>query len=185
MCIRRDCWSLSAFYIQPYSFISWSNGNMLRMGGQGRKCAFSHFPARSLRMDGQTDGRTDGRTDKAFYRVACPQLKRIDFQTSTLSLKERRLVASAPHAFAVFLMNCSASLMTWCFPACIVICECELRSCKSSGLCVIGCFILPVPNKDWVNGNWISHWTMETNICWAHQLNQPCVRPCANKHKNC
>ena len=26
--------------------------------------------------DQRTNGRTDGRTDKAFYRVACPQLKK-------------------------------------------------------------------------------------------------------------
>ena len=55
----------------------------LRTGGQGRKCAFSHFPTRSSRTDGRTNGRTDQRmdgptdqrTDKASYRVACPQLK--------------------------------------------------------------------------------------------------------------
>ena len=45
----------------------WIHGNLLRRGGQGRKCAFSHFSTRSLR--------TGGRTDKASYRVACPQLK--------------------------------------------------------------------------------------------------------------
>ena len=39
-------------------------------GGQGRKCAFSHFFDSWV-----TDGRTNGRTDKASYRVACPQLK--------------------------------------------------------------------------------------------------------------
>ena len=48
----------------------------LRTGGQGRKCAFSHF---STRVHGPTNRptnrRTDGRTDKASYRVACPQLK--------------------------------------------------------------------------------------------------------------
>ena len=32
----------------------------LRTGGQGRKCAFSHF---STRVHGPTNGRTDGRTD--------------------------------------------------------------------------------------------------------------------------
>ena len=32
----------------------------LRMGGQGRKCAFSHFPTRS---DDHHDGRTDGPMD--------------------------------------------------------------------------------------------------------------------------
>ena len=44
----------------------------LRMGGQGRKCTFSHF---STRVHGPTDRPTDGRTEKASYRVACPQLK--------------------------------------------------------------------------------------------------------------
>ena len=35
----------------------------LRTGGQGRKCAFSHFPTRSLPTDQWTDGPTDQRTD--------------------------------------------------------------------------------------------------------------------------
>ena len=47
------------------------HGHQLRTGGQGRKCAFSHFSTRSLR----TNGTTHQRTDKASHRVACPQLK--------------------------------------------------------------------------------------------------------------
>ena len=42
----------------------------LRTGGQGRKCAFSHFSTR-------VHGRTDGRTHIGSYRVAGPQLKRL------------------------------------------------------------------------------------------------------------
>ena len=34
------------------------HGHQLRTGGQGRKCAFSHFSNRSLRTDGPTDRRT-------------------------------------------------------------------------------------------------------------------------------
>ena len=34
------------------------HGHQLRTGGQGRKCAFSHFSTRSLRTNGWTDGRT-------------------------------------------------------------------------------------------------------------------------------
>merc|ERR1711911_508789 len=53
----------------------WIHGQyQLRMGGQGRKCAFSHFLTQSPR---RTDGPTDGWTDKASYRVACSQLKMI------------------------------------------------------------------------------------------------------------
>ena len=37
--------------------------------------AFSHFSTRGY---GPTNQRTDGRTDKASYRVACPQLKRLN-----------------------------------------------------------------------------------------------------------
>ena len=33
-------------------------GYQLRTGGQGRKCAYSHFSTRSLRTNGRTDGRT-------------------------------------------------------------------------------------------------------------------------------
>ena len=47
--------------------------NQLRTGGQGRKCAYSHFLTRA---NGRTDGRADGRMDKNSYRVACPQLKK-------------------------------------------------------------------------------------------------------------
>ena len=53
----------------------WIHGQyQLRMGGQGWKCAFSHFLTQS---PWRTDGPTDGWTDKASYRVACPQLKMI------------------------------------------------------------------------------------------------------------
>ena len=38
------------------------HGHQLRPGGQGRKCAFSHFSTRSLWTNGPTDRRTDGRT---------------------------------------------------------------------------------------------------------------------------
>ena len=34
------------------------HGHQLRMGGQGRKCAFSHFSTRWLRTDQQTDGQS-------------------------------------------------------------------------------------------------------------------------------
>ena len=43
----------------------------LRTGGQGQKCAFSHF---STRAHGP-DRWMDGRTDKTSYGVACSQLK--------------------------------------------------------------------------------------------------------------
>ena len=39
------------------------HGHQLRTGGQGWKCAFSHFLTRWLRTDGRTDGRTDRWTD--------------------------------------------------------------------------------------------------------------------------
>ena len=81
------------------------HGHQLRTGGQGRKCAFSHFPTRSLRTDGPTDQRTngptdqrtDGRTDKASNRdnrVACPQLKRrkMFFCTVELSCHHRSVI---------------------------------------------------------------------------------------------
>ena len=44
------------------------HGHQLRTGGQGRKCAFSHFSTRSPL-------RTNRRADKASYRVASPRLK--------------------------------------------------------------------------------------------------------------
>ena len=57
------------------------HGHQLRTGGQGRKCAFSHFSTRWLRTDrrtdGPTDGRTDGRTDRPSYRDARTHLKRV------------------------------------------------------------------------------------------------------------
>ena len=46
--------------------------HQLRTGGQGRKCAFSHF---STHVHWRMDQPTDGPTDKGSYRVACPQLK--------------------------------------------------------------------------------------------------------------
>ena len=52
------------------------HGHQLRTGGQGQKCAFSHFSTRAWRTNRRTDGPTDRRTDKASYRVACPQLKK-------------------------------------------------------------------------------------------------------------
>ena len=54
--------------------LAWSRCQ-LRAGGQGRKCAFSHFLTRSPRTNGPTGKPTDRRTDKASYRVACAQLK--------------------------------------------------------------------------------------------------------------
>ena len=44
-----------------------------RMGGQGRKCVFSHFSTRSPRINRPTDGRTD----KASYRDAWTHLKKV------------------------------------------------------------------------------------------------------------
>ena len=57
--------------------------SQLRTGEQGRKCAFSHFQLDH--HDGRTDGPTVQRTDKAFYRVACPQLKRKENLNARLS----------------------------------------------------------------------------------------------------
>ena len=59
------------------------HGHQFRTGGQGPKCAFSRFSARSpLR----TDRPTDRRTDKASYRVACPPLKREKFSHEMLNV---------------------------------------------------------------------------------------------------
>ena len=73
-------WVIEIKWIWPYVFIKRTKEeqgrihgqHQLRTGGQGRKCAFSHF---STRVHGPTDRRTDGQTDKGSYRVACPQLK--------------------------------------------------------------------------------------------------------------
>ena len=52
-------------------------GHQLRMGRQGRICAFSHFSTQSpLQTDQPTDQPTNRQTDKASYRVACQQPKK-------------------------------------------------------------------------------------------------------------
>ena len=49
------------------------------------KCSLSHFST----TDRRTDQRTDQRTDKASYKVACPQLKRVETR-ECLKLKKRQ-----------------------------------------------------------------------------------------------
>ena len=70
------------------------HGHQLRTGGQGRKCAFSHFstqsPLRTNQPTNQPTNRpTDWRTDKASYRVACPQLKMAKVSSTNRRIDQR------------------------------------------------------------------------------------------------
>ena len=61
------------------------HGHQLRMGGQGWKCAFSHFSTQAWRTNRRTNQPTDGWTKP--LRVACPQLNmfRLEKKASILT----------------------------------------------------------------------------------------------------